>query len=170
MTDAVPPNRVFKPLPDVPSYRQPRELDLCDNCGYAYNNHRDGWLCPNTAVVTVTNGNEIVDVELALHKSEGKSQVGDMDPTFILEMGDVLTNGLAKYPNDPDGLPNWWKGGDYRGFVASILRHALKLAKGEDLDDESGLPHAAHIAVDAMFVRSWQSRGVGKDSRLGVAQ
>lgn len=104
--------------------------------------------------------------ELAAHKSEGKSQVGDMDPLFILEMGEVMTNGLIKYPNDPDGAPNWWKGGDYRSFCASILRHSLKMAAGEDLDEESGLPHAAHIAVDAMFLRSWQKRKVGADTRL----
>lgn len=105
-------------------------------------------------------------MELAAHKSEGKPQVGDMDSVFILEMGSILTQGLTKYPNDPDGMPNWWKGGAYRDFCASILRHAAKLAAGEDFDDESGLPHAAHIAIDAMFVRSWQRRGVGVDNRL----
>ena len=103
---------------------------------------------------------------LASHKSEGKPQVGDMDSLFILEMGAILTQGLAKYPNDPDGMPNWYKGGSYRSFCASILRHAARLAAGEDLDEESGLPHAAHIAIDAMFVRSWQRRGVGVDDRL----
>lgn len=104
--------------------------------------------------------------ELAAHKDTGKPLVQDLDPLFILEMGDIMANGLLKYPNDPDGMPNWWKGGSYRGFCASIIRHALKLAAGEDLDPESGLPHAAHIAVDASFVRSWQRRGVGKDDRL----
>ena len=106
--------------------------------------------------------------QLAKHNSDGKPQVGDMDPKFILMMGQVLTQGLTKYPNDPDGKPNWWKGGDYRSFCASILRHACKLAMGEDLDDESGLPHAAHIAIDAMFIWSWQDRGVGVDSRLSL--
>ena len=102
----------------------------------------------------------------AKHLSAGKPQVQDIDPVFILEMGAVMTQGLTKYPNDPDGMPNWWKGGDYRDFVGSILRHAFRLAAGEDVDEESGQPHAAHIAVDAMFMRSWQRRGVGKDTRI----
>lgn len=106
--------------------------------------------------------------ELAKHISEGKSRVQDLDPLFLLEMGDVMTQGLTKYPNDSDGMPNWWKGGDYRGFVASVLRHALRLAAGEDFDTESGQSHAAHIAVDASFVRSWQRRGVGNDTRLNA--
>lgn len=104
--------------------------------------------------------------ELASHKSEGKPLVNDLDPLFWLEMGEVMTQGLTKYPNDPDGTPNWYKGGSFRGFIASIQRHAMRLAAGEDVDRESGLPHAAHIAVDAMFVRSWQVREVGQDDRL----
>ncbi len=103
---------------------------------------------------------------LAAHQSSGKPQVGDLDPAFIIEMGEVMTKGLVKYPNDPDGMPNWWKGGKYRGFCASIIRHAMALAMGEDDDAEDGLPHAAHLAVDAMFLRSWQVRGVGVDNRL----
>lgn len=107
------------------------------------------------------------EAALASHLSSGKPQVGDLDPQFILEMGEVMTQGLTKYPNDPDGTPNWYKGGDYRSFYASMMRHLLKVMAGEDIDDESGKPHLAHLAVDASFVRSWQRRGVGKDTRLG---
>ena len=109
---------------------------------------------------------ELMEVSLALHSDTGKSRVNDLDPVFVREMGDVLAQGLTKYPNDADGVPNWWKGGDYRSFVGSILRHTLALAAGEDFDAESGLPHAAHIAVDASFLRSWQRRGVGSDTRI----
>jgi hypothetical protein len=104
--------------------------------------------------------------QLAKHLSEGKPQVQDIDPLFILEMGKVMTAGLAKYPNDPDGMPNWWKGGDYRGFVASSLRHLLAFAGGQAEDEEDGLPHLAHLAVDAMFLWSWHNRSVGVDSRI----
>ena len=106
------------------------------------------------------------DFELAAHKSEGKPRVGDLDPGFWLAMGDVMTQGLPKYPNDPDGTPNWWKGGSFRGFCASVERHAMALAKGQDYDRESGLHHAAHLAVDAMFLWSWYQREVGQDDRL----
>lgn len=105
-------------------------------------------------------------VETAAHKSDGKSLVGDADPLFWVAMGDVLAQAVAKYPNDPDGKPNWWKGGGYRGFIASIDRHAKSLASGENLDKESGRPHAAHIGVDSMFLWSWMERGVGQDDRL----
>ena len=108
----------------------------------------------------------VTPASTATHHDAGKPRIQDLDPDFLLEMGMVMTQGLTKYPNDPDGMPNWWKGGSYRSFVASILRHTLRLACGQDIDPESGLPHTAHIAVDASFVRSWQARGVGTDDRL----
>lgn len=107
--------------------------------------------------------------ELAAHKSAGKPLVGDLDPDFILGMAEVLAANIEKYPNDPDGMPNWWKGGDYRSFLASMGRHWLAMARGDDLDlgeQGDGLHHALHLAVDAMFYYSWQRRGVGKDTRL----
>ena len=105
-------------------------------------------------------------INLAAHKSDGKPRVGDLDPGFWLAMGKVMTQGLTKYPNDPDGMPNWWKGGSFREFCASIQRLIAWLTDGENLDPESGLPHAAHIAVDAMFLWSWITREVGQDDRL----
>lgn len=105
-------------------------------------------------------------VTIAAHKDMGKPDVGSLDPEFILAMGQVLTNSNAKYPDDLDGRPNWFKGGKYRSFLGSIGRHFLALMKGEDFDPESGLPHAAHLAIDAMFLYSWVRRAVGDDNRL----
>lgn len=116
--------------------------------------------------MTSKQGHRPAGTPLAAHKSEGKPLVGDMDPLFIVDMGKVLEASVVKYPNDEDGTPNWWKGGSYRSFCASVLRHTLALASGQDHDPESGLPHAAHIAVDAMFLQSWLSREVGQDDRL----
>lgn len=112
-------------------------------------------------------------VELAVHKSEGKPLVGDIDPEFELAIGEVLAASVGKYPNDADGMPNWWKGGSYRGFAASTKRHLDKFLLGEDYDDGeggSGLPHLWHAATDIMFLLSWQQRGVGADDRLRRTQ
>lgn len=104
--------------------------------------------------------------KLAAHKSDGKPLVGDIDPQFEMAIGRILANSIEKYPNDPDGKPNWWKGGSYRGFAASIKRHLNRWLSGEELDSESGLPHLWHAACDLMFLVSWQERSVGKDDRL----
>lgn len=103
---------------------------------------------------------------LASHKSEGKPLVGDIDPGLELAIGRVLGASIEKYPNDEDGMPNWWKGGSYRGFGASTKRHLAKWLAGQELDEESGLPHLWHAACDIMFLISWQEREVGADDRL----
>lgn len=108
--------------------------------------------------------------ELAAHKDTGKPLVADIDPEHLLDIGTVLAASVGKYPNDPDGTPNWYKGGSHRGFAASALRHILADLRGEEIDPESGLPHLDHASTDLMFLRSWRRRGVGNDDRLRPKQ
>lgn len=130
--------------------------DLCESCGLKYREHYQEH-CPAI-------------MPLAAHKSEGKPLLGDIDPEFEIAIGHVLAASVGKYPNDADGMPNWWKGGSYRGFAASTKRHLDKWLMGEDYDEESDLPHLWHAATDIMFLLSWQQRGVGADDRLRRAE
>jgi hypothetical protein len=64
----------------------------------------------------------------------------------LQEVGEVGTFGAAKYSDDgwvnvPDGE---------RRYTDAMLRHLLKEAEGEICDLESGLPHAAHVAWNAL--------------------
>ena len=101
----------------------------------------------------------------ALHFDDNKPDVADIDPEFILGIGYVLTYGRKKYERD-----NWRKGGEYRRFIASIMRHTLAIAKGEYLDLESGLPHTHHLATDTMFMDHWLRNGLGTDDRFGTSR
>lgn len=70
----------------------------------------------------------------------------------------VWMKGAEKYPNSPDGTPNWKKlWGDQTVSVAgsSLIRHALKMVNGELFDEETGLPHAAHIRCNAAMILEW---------------
>jgi hypothetical protein len=65
----------------------------------------------------------------------------------ILWVGKVLTFGAKKYaPNSwrtvPDALER---------YKHALIRHWIAMETGEWLDPESGLPHWAHIACDALF-------------------
>jgi len=82
-----------------------------------------------------------------LHKDAGKSQVESISPRALLLLGDVLTYGCRKYAKF-----NWTAGINVTQIYASTLRHLLKWYNGEDLDDESSLPHLAHALCDAMFL------------------
>lgn len=51
--------------------------------------------------------------------------------------------GPDRWQNLPDGL---------RRYKAAILRHLVAFEKGEIIDKESGLPHLAHMAWNALAV------------------
>ncbi len=64
----------------------------------------------------------------------------------------VLTFGAEKYsawswPGVPDAR---------RRYFAALIRHAVAWLRGERLDPESGLPHLAHLACNALFLLSFE--------------
>ena len=70
---------------------------------------------------------------------------------FMLEMGAVLKHGEDKYgPENWKEFPLGVK--DYKG---ARLRHAFK----EGLDEDTGLPHLAHEAVNCMM-QYWHERNI----------
>lgn len=73
----------------------------------------------------------------------------DLLPFDALEaVAQVLTFGAVKYSVD-----GWKKVEDAeRRYVAALLRHLVAAQRGEKLDAESGLSHAAHMATNALFI------------------
>ena len=67
-------------------------------------------------------------------------ELADDPVAKLLAVVDVGTYGAAKY--SPDG----WLGvpDGKRRYAEAAVRHRLKELAGEELDPESGLPHAAH--------------------------
>lgn len=85
--------------------------------------------------------------ELAYRHNSGKPQWSLVDFEALKPMVDVLGYGAKKYaPN------NWMKGLPYTQVIDSLMRHLVAFQNGEDIDQESGLPHVGHIACNAMFL------------------
>lgn len=97
----------------------------------------------------------------AKHFSEGKSGVDQIPPQVLLELGRVYEMGERKY-----GRRNWLKGTAWHEFYGSALRHILRWQSGEDLDDESGLPHLSHAIWNLVALQHFQMNGIGTDDRL----
>jgi hypothetical protein len=77
---------------------------------------------------------------------EGKPPLDLIDAWFLEDVAAVLHFGAAKY-----GLNNYQKGMSLGKALASTLRHTFAILKGEYLDTESKMPHAAHAVAGLMF-------------------
>ena len=77
----------------------------------------------------------------------GKPNMCLLDTNFLEEMARIMQYGLdKKYKRD-----NWKQPMDPERLLAAAYRHINDIQQGEDIDPESFLSHAAHIAVNAMM-------------------
>lgn len=71
----------------------------------------------------------------------------------LLEVGKVFTFGAKKYTDH-----NWRGGINYSRILSAAMRHLLALNEREDIDQESGLKHAAHVCANMMFLLYFQEQ------------
>lgn len=81
----------------------------------------------------------------------------------VEQVAAVLSFGATKY-----GRHNWALGMAHGRLVAAALRHIGAYLRGDDLDEESGLPHLSHAACCILMAISLIQRKVGKDDRFKV--
>ena len=94
------------------------------------------------------------DPSKAMRYNAGKPKFSLIIPRFMRYMACVLTMGAEKYDEY-----NWQKScntehhNQFRdGCLDSLQRHLNYWHEGDQYDEESGLPHMAHVAVNAMFI------------------
>ena len=91
---------------------------------------------------------------------KGKRRV-DLVPTEAINaLAEVLTAGAVKY-----GTHNWRKGMDWSRVYSAAQRHMLAFWGGDDIDEESGMPHLWHALTNIAFLVSYQALSVGRDDR-----
>lgn len=77
----------------------------------------------------------------------GKVQTREIDPNFILGIGEVLTKSRAKYE-----AYNWTKSTKLSTPYESMMRHIMAFQSGEDFDKETQSHHLLHAATNLMFM------------------
>jgi hypothetical protein len=84
--------------------------------------------------------------KLGTRHNEGKPQLSFLlsAPNANRLKAAVYTFGANKYGRD-----NWKSGFKYMSIIDSLMRHLQKFVSHEDIDEESGLPHVAHILWNA---------------------
>lgn len=86
----------------------------------------------------------------SLRHNEGKPQVSQLDPRFILGLAELMTKSAKKY-----GKYNWALGQEYHTPFDSCARHLFDYMCKIDNDKESGMSHLLHAAANIMIM--WTS-------------
>jgi hypothetical protein len=78
---------------------------------------------------------------------QSKPRMDLISPLAMAYLAHVLSFGAEKYEEH-----NWRKGIPISKLVAASSRHLEAIKAGILFDDETGLPHAAHLMCEAMFI------------------
>jgi hypothetical protein len=116
---------------------------------------------PVSTVTTDSHDLKVKDGAFSARHNEGKTQVREIDPDFILGIGDVLTASRTKYSEG-----NWMKETKFSTPYESCMRHLQKFWNGEELDEETKRHHLLHAATNLMFLYYHTDSGKGIDDRL----
>lgn len=119
---------------------------------------QDGLRAADMAPSTVSTA-DLPKVEM-LRFNQGKPRYSLIPPSFNYYTAMVLEYGAVKYDAE-----NWRKGCKWNALIDSARRHLDSFAAGEDCDDESTLPHLAHLAFNVMALIEFYDKGLGTDDR-----
>ena len=90
-----------------------------------------------------------------------KAPLAYLPASALIPVAQVMKNGADKY-----GRANWRRYSVKRTiYLEAALRHILADLDGENIDPESGLPHAAHAAAGLLILLDAQALGKCVDDR-----
>lgn len=81
----------------------------------------------------------------------------------LQELARVYGFGAAKYSDW-----NYLKGYNWSLSIGALQRHLALWVLGEEVDEESGLSHLAHVAWHAFTLQTYQLHHLGTDDRVGA--
>ena len=117
--------------------------------------------CSTMQALSPTGEHRVVDEATGGAKGQKDARLGGIDPLALEQLALVSGMGEVKY-----GRFNYAKGFKWSLAVDALYRHLLAFLGGEDLDPESGLPHTAHVAWQALCLTTFLQRKLGTDDRF----
>lgn len=89
-----------------------------------------------------------------------KPRMDLLDPLALEGLARVMGFGAKKY-----NAHNWRGGIAYSRLIAAIIRHTFSILRGEDIDEDSGLPHVDHLGCCWMFLSNMMKTRPDLDDR-----
>lgn len=133
-------------------------------------NHADFvWIKDATGFEDYVESRQLEKTEESPKKFDNdKPRLDLIRPEFTMGMGEALAYGAKKYSEPVGETPNYLKGDgfNYSRIIGSLERHIQQFKMGIDKDDESGLSHLKHAAVNLMFLLAYEESEHGIDDRV----
>jgi hypothetical protein len=107
----------------------------------------------------------VTDPTTGGRKGQKLAQFSQIPPDVLWELAEHFGKGLAKYPDDEAGKPNWQRGYSWRLSVDAMERHFNAWQRGEDEDPETGSSHLVCAIWHLMVLRWFQLHNAGTDYR-----
>ena len=111
-------------------------------------------------IMNISDKNQKYDEVRGLRYNSDKLRYDLIPPVANREYAKVWTQALGKYPEG-----NWEKGMPWTEVIASAMRHLEAIRLGEDIDEESGLLHAAHLQANAAMLTEYYFTKQDYDNR-----
>lgn len=99
-------------------------------------------------------------LDRAARNNSGKPRPTLVPVEWVEELMTVMEAGAKKYGDD-----NWKKGMPFDECIDSLERHLIQFRKGVDIDPDDGLSTITKVAINALFLRYYQLKGLGDDNR-----
>lgn len=118
------------------------------------------------APVPLDFGPEFRGVDPVTGGSKGRRQATFANMSLVADVLEARVHGFGvmKYP-DEAGAPNWSRGMPWSWFYDALRRHIAAFWSGEDVNEESGLPHLAHARWMISNLIEYSHYGMGTDDR-----
>ena len=87
------------------------------------------------------------DKDQAAKADKGKLELSLVNPELVKAVAEVRMYGTEKYGDSEN-----WRKVEPKRYVDALYRHLLAYIEGNEVDEESGLSHLAHMACNLSFL------------------
>jgi hypothetical protein len=88
-----------------------------------------------------------VDKDQSAKADKGKLELSLVNPELVKAVAEVRMYGTEKYGDSEN-----WRKVEPKRYVDALYRHLLAYIEGNEVDEESGLSHLAHMACNLSFL------------------
>ena len=90
---------------------------------------------------------QATDNDQSAKADKGKLELSLVNPELVKAVADVRMYGTEKYGDSEN-----WRKVEPKRYVDALYRHLLAYIEGNEVDEESGLSHLAHMACNLSFL------------------